>query len=170
MTNTLSRLLSKYFCDIESITSQAFCDLEPITSQVFLWPWCFLSKYFYDHDVFFIYLQALREAHDQFKASLSAAQADFNQLAALDKQIKGFNVGPNPYTWFTMDALEETWKNLQKIIKVWGNANMAQKYFLKKITFKFGTSVAGVWGSDWVSHCQSIVMAYDDLFLKFFVL
>jgi len=26
-------------------------------------------------------------------------------------------VGPNPYTWFTMDALEETWRNLQKIIK-----------------------------------------------------
>ncbi|XP_060065678.1 spectrin alpha chain-like isoform X1 [Ylistrum balloti] len=62
-------------------------------------------------------IRALREAHDQFKASLSAAQADFNQLAALDKRIKSFNVGPNPYTWFTMDALEETWKNLQKIIK-----------------------------------------------------
>ena len=60
----------------------------------------------------------MREAHDQFKASLSAALADFNQLAALDKQIKAFEVGPNPYTWFTMDALEETWKNLQKIIKV----------------------------------------------------
>ncbi|KAK7095430.1 spectrin alpha chain-like isoform X3 [Littorina saxatilis] len=62
-------------------------------------------------------IKALREAHDQFKASLSAALADFNQLAALDKQIKAFDVGPNPYTWFTMDALEETWKNLQKIIK-----------------------------------------------------
>lgn len=62
-------------------------------------------------------IKALREAHDQFKASLSAALADFNQLAALDKQIKAFEVGPNPYTWFTMDALEETWRNLQKIIK-----------------------------------------------------
>lgn len=62
-------------------------------------------------------IKALREAHDQFKASLSAAEADFNQLAALDKQIKSFNVGPNPYTWFTMEALEDTWKNLQKIIK-----------------------------------------------------
>lgn len=66
----------------------------------------------------YYFVQALREAHDQFKASLSAAQADFNQLAALDKRIKSFQVGPNPYTWFTMDALEETWKNLQKIIKV----------------------------------------------------
>ncbi|XP_064649219.1 spectrin alpha chain-like isoform X2 [Lineus longissimus] len=62
-------------------------------------------------------IKALREAHDQFKASLSAAQADFDQLASLDKQIKSFNVGANPYTWFTMDALEDTWKNLQKIIK-----------------------------------------------------
>ncbi|KAK6196167.1 hypothetical protein SNE40_001445 [Patella caerulea] len=62
-------------------------------------------------------IKALSEAHDQFKASLSAAQADFNQLAALDKQIKEFNVGPNPYTWFTMEALQDTWKNLQKIIK-----------------------------------------------------
>jgi len=26
-------------------------------------------------------------------------------------------VGVNPYTWFTMAALEETWRNLQKIIK-----------------------------------------------------
>jgi len=63
-------------------------------------------------------LQALREAHDQFKASLSAAEQDFNQLATLDKQIKSFNVGPNPYTWFTMEALEDTWRNLQKIIRV----------------------------------------------------
>ena len=62
-------------------------------------------------------IKALREAHDQFKASLSAAEADFNQLAQLDKQIKSFNVGPNPYTWFTMEALEDTWRNLQKIIK-----------------------------------------------------
>jgi spectrin alpha len=62
-------------------------------------------------------IKALREAHDQFKASLSAAEADFNQLAALDKEIKTFNVGPNPYTWFTMEALDDTWRNLQKIIK-----------------------------------------------------
>jgi spectrin alpha len=60
---------------------------------------------------------ALREAHEQFKASLSAAEADFNQLAELDKQIKSFNVGPNPYTWFTMEALEDTWRNLTKIIR-----------------------------------------------------
>lgn len=62
-------------------------------------------------------IRALREAHAQFQASLSTAQTDFESLALLDKQIKSFNVGPNPYTWFTMEALEDTWRNLQKIIK-----------------------------------------------------
>lgn len=65
-------------------------------------------------------IKALREAHDAFRSSLSSAQADFNQLAELDRQIKSFRVASNPYTWFTMEALEETWRNLQKIIKVWG--------------------------------------------------
>merc|ERR1719220_2796359 len=62
-------------------------------------------------------IRSLREAHAQFQASLSSANADFESLANLDKQIKSFNVGPNPYTWFTMEALEETWRNLQSIIK-----------------------------------------------------
>lgn len=62
-------------------------------------------------------VRSLREAHHQFQASLSSANADFEALAQLDKQIKSFNVGPNPYTWFTMEALEDTWRNLQKIIK-----------------------------------------------------
>lgn len=61
----------------------------------------------------------MREAHAEFHKSLSTAEEDFKQLQLLDKQIKSFNVGPNPYTWFTMDALEETWRNLQKIIKVY---------------------------------------------------
>merc|ERR1719232_1494314 len=62
-------------------------------------------------------IKSLREAHAQFQASLASANADFEALAQLDKQIKSFNVGPNPYTWFTMEALEDTWRNLQKIIK-----------------------------------------------------
>uniref|UniRef100_A0A8C3INK2 Spectrin alpha chain, non-erythrocytic 1 n=1 Tax=Chrysemys picta bellii TaxID=8478 RepID=A0A8C3INK2_CHRPI len=62
-------------------------------------------------------IKALREAHDAFRSSLSSAQADFSQLAELDRQIKSFRVASNPYTWFTMEALEETWRNLQKIIK-----------------------------------------------------
>uniref|UniRef100_A0A8C5A923 Spectrin alpha, non-erythrocytic 1 n=1 Tax=Gadus morhua TaxID=8049 RepID=A0A8C5A923_GADMO len=62
-------------------------------------------------------IRALREAHDAFRSSLSSAQADFGQLAELDQQIKSYQVVSNPYTWFTMEALEETWRNLQKIIK-----------------------------------------------------
>merc|ERR1719458_383086 len=62
-------------------------------------------------------IRSLREAHKQFQASLASANADFDSLAQLDKQIKSFNVGPNPYTWFTMEALSDTWKNLQLIIK-----------------------------------------------------
>ena len=62
-------------------------------------------------------IRSLREAHKKFQASLSSANLDFEALAQLDKQIKSFNVGPNPYTWFTMEALEDTWRNLQKIIK-----------------------------------------------------
>ncbi|KRY71430.1 Spectrin alpha chain [Trichinella pseudospiralis] len=62
-------------------------------------------------------IKALREAHKTFHASLGSAENDYLQLQDLDARIKSFNVGPNPYTWFTMDALDETWKNLQKIIK-----------------------------------------------------
>ena len=58
----------------------------------------------------------MREAHEQFKQSLRAAESEFHQLGELDARIKSFNVGPNPYTWFTMESLEETWNNLSKII------------------------------------------------------
>ena len=51
--------------------------------------------------------------------SLSHAELDFQQLGSLDQQIKSYNVTSNPYTWFTMETLEETWRNLQKIMKVW---------------------------------------------------
>ncbi|XP_023696436.2 spectrin alpha chain, non-erythrocytic 1 isoform X2 [Paramormyrops kingsleyae] len=62
-------------------------------------------------------IRALRDAHEAFRSSLSSAEADFSQLAELDRQIKSYQVMSNPYTWFTMEALEETWRNLQKIIK-----------------------------------------------------
>ncbi|KAL4609564.1 spectrin alpha chain, non-erythrocytic 1-like isoform X10 [Arapaima gigas] len=62
-------------------------------------------------------IHALQEAHEAFRSSLSSAEADFNQLAELDRQIKSYHVASNPYTWFTMEALEETWRNLQKIIR-----------------------------------------------------
>lgn len=62
-------------------------------------------------------IRALREAHAEFQKSLVSAETDFQKIQEMDRQIKSYNLGPNPYTWFTMDALEETWRNLQKIIK-----------------------------------------------------
>jgi spectrin alpha len=62
-------------------------------------------------------ITSLKEAHEQFKSSLTTAEQDFQQLADLDQRIKKYNVGPNPYTWFTMDALQDTWRNLHKIIR-----------------------------------------------------
>merc|ERR1711994_408834 len=41
-------------------------------------------------------------------------------------QIKSFNVGANPYTWFTMGALSDTWRNLQSIIAQ-SDAELAQE-------------------------------------------
>ncbi|CAB1332446.1 unnamed protein product, partial [Coregonus sp. 'balchen'] len=35
-------------------------------------------------------IRALRDAHEAFRSSLSSAQADFNQLAELDRQIKSY--------------------------------------------------------------------------------
>jgi spectrin alpha len=61
-------------------------------------------------------IRALKESHAKFQSSLSQAKSDFQTLAELDRKIKSFKVGANPYTWFTMEALEETWRNLQKII------------------------------------------------------
>ncbi|XP_067948494.1 spectrin alpha chain-like isoform X2 [Watersipora subatra] len=61
-------------------------------------------------------IKALQEAQEQFKANLSTAEADFEQLTVLDKRIKSFNIGPNPYTWYTMECLEDTWKQLDTII------------------------------------------------------
>ncbi|BHF71927.1 hypothetical protein SprV_0401498800 [Sparganum proliferum] len=62
-------------------------------------------------------IRALIEAQQQFKASLKPAEADFEELRQLDVKIKEYGVGANPYTWFTMEALEDTWRNLQKIIQ-----------------------------------------------------
>jgi spectrin alpha len=61
-------------------------------------------------------IRALREAHLQFKESLKAADTDYKALGVLDREIRSYSPEPNPYTWFTMDAIHETWQKLQKII------------------------------------------------------
>ncbi|KAI2810973.1 Spectrin alpha chain, non-erythrocytic 1 [Blomia tropicalis] len=72
-------------------------------------------------------IRALRESHLQFQENLVSAQRDFEALAELDRKIRSFNVGANPYTWFTMDALRDTWHNLQKIIAE-RDAELAKEY------------------------------------------
>ncbi|XP_078687340.1 spectrin alpha chain, non-erythrocytic 1-like [Branchiostoma floridae x Branchiostoma belcheri] len=61
-------------------------------------------------------IKALKDAHAAFKASLTSAEADYQQLIDLDRQIKSYKVTSNPYTWFTIEAIDDTWRNLQRII------------------------------------------------------
>lgn len=65
---------------------------------------------------------------------MSTAERDFAQLQELDRQIKSFGVGQNPYTWFTIEALEDTWRNLQKIIKE-RDAELAKEFRSKSCQY-----------------------------------
>jgi len=62
-------------------------------------------------------IHELIKAHERFLSTLDNALVDFDELQELDKKIKQLEMGPNPYTWFTMDTLRDTWRSLQKAIK-----------------------------------------------------
>ena len=62
------------------------------------------------------YFQALEHAHNVFVDSLKQAEEDLESLRVLDAEIKEGGATVNPYTWFTMQALDETWDNLKKIV------------------------------------------------------
>ena len=62
-------------------------------------------------------IHELIKAHERFLSTLDNALVDFDELQELDKRIKQLEMGPNPYTWFTMDTLRDTWRSLQKAIK-----------------------------------------------------
>ncbi|XP_075396529.1 spectrin alpha chain, erythrocytic 1 isoform X1 [Tenrec ecaudatus] len=64
-------------------------------------------------------VRQLQKDHEAFLASLAKAQADFNHLLELDKQIKSLNVPSSPYTWLTIEVLDRIWKHLPDIIKEW---------------------------------------------------
>jgi len=66
-------------------------------------------------------IRALLDVHSSFLASLDIPKSDMDQLIDLDTQIKSYNIEINPYTWFNMAILEETWKNLKDIIKIHEN-------------------------------------------------
>ena len=62
-------------------------------------------------------VKVLKAAHDTFKESLSEVVKDFDELAEMDKKVQELDIGENPYTWFTMETLKETWENLERLIK-----------------------------------------------------
>ncbi|CAF3226908.1 unnamed protein product [Rotaria socialis] len=62
-------------------------------------------------------IRALIDAHDRFKTVLEEARYDFDELKASDDSIKSLNMAANPYTWFTMETLFDTWKSLEKLIR-----------------------------------------------------
>ncbi|EDV21767.1 uncharacterized protein TRIADDRAFT_59818 [Trichoplax adhaerens] len=61
-------------------------------------------------------IQALRGKHAQFKDSLATEKNNLQQLRDLTKKIETYTRSSNPYTWFTMDAIEDSWKNIQSIV------------------------------------------------------
>jgi len=62
-------------------------------------------------------IHELIKAHERFLSTLENALTDFEDLQELDKKINKLEMGANPYTWFTMDTLRDTWRSLQKAIK-----------------------------------------------------
>jgi spectrin alpha len=62
-------------------------------------------------------IHELIKAHERFMNTLGNAVVDFDELQTLDSKIKASQMGPNPYTWFTIDTLRDTWRSLQKAIK-----------------------------------------------------
>eukprot|EP00049_Salpingoeca_infusionum_P019358 m.361515 g.361515 ORF g.361515 m.361515 type:complete len:2425 (-) comp19658_c0_seq1:287-7561(-) len=61
-------------------------------------------------------IHELHRAHQQFMLSLEAARGDFQELVTLNKRIATFTDANNPYTWFTIDTLQESWGNLEQVI------------------------------------------------------
>ena len=62
-------------------------------------------------------IKALRDAHTTFLRSLDEARHRYDDLVTLDQKIKNYTHAKNPYTWFTIETLQETWKNLENVIK-----------------------------------------------------
>lgn len=54
-------------------------------------------------------IHELINAHDRFMKTLGNAVVDFDELQQLDAKIKAAQMGPNPYTWFTIDTLRYFW-------------------------------------------------------------
>ncbi|EGD77905.1 spectrin [Salpingoeca rosetta] len=62
-------------------------------------------------------IRALADHHSRFIQSLSSAESDFEELRMLNQRIASYTQAPNPYTWFTVDTLQESWDSLQAAIE-----------------------------------------------------
>lgn len=62
-------------------------------------------------------IKALRESHADFVRSLEGAREKFDALGSLHKKISTYTTAKNPYTWFTIETLDETWKSLESAIR-----------------------------------------------------
>jgi spectrin alpha len=62
-------------------------------------------------------IRSLRASHAEFMGSLQAAEDKFKQLSALDQKIASYTEAKNPYTWFTVATLQESWENLLEVIE-----------------------------------------------------
>jgi spectrin alpha len=62
-------------------------------------------------------IKSLRAMHADFMQSLGAAEGKFQQLVALDEKIRSYTDAKNPYTWFTIGTLQESWANLKEVIE-----------------------------------------------------
>ena len=61
-------------------------------------------------------IAAMREDHEAFKRTLVAEQDRRRELESLDARIKAQGSGANPYTWFTVEGLAESWSALTAVI------------------------------------------------------
>ncbi|XP_063685310.1 spectrin alpha chain-like isoform X2 [Bolinopsis microptera] len=60
----------------------------------------------------------LRVEHTAFVEALShEKREEFRNLTEIDRTIRSHHVTVNPYTWFTMDSLEDSWQSLLRAVK-----------------------------------------------------
>lgn len=53
-----------------------------------------------------------KATHERFFASLTTQQQELQGIADMDEGIKATTHAKNPYTWFTVDVLQDAWVNL----------------------------------------------------------
>ncbi|CAD6188004.1 unnamed protein product [Caenorhabditis auriculariae] len=59
----------------------------------------------------------LCDSYARSQSNFEKAEQELKELQKLDRLIKSLHVAPTPYTWFTVEALEENWRNLKQTNK-----------------------------------------------------